>query len=276
MVLLLALADLPPAHVQRALNDWTAAGAAPATVERRRATLRTALSTAERWGLVNRNVAKLAEPPRARPVERTPLTPEETGRLLDAVKGHRLAALYTLTATTGLRRGEILGLRWQDVDLDGRTLVFRSTLQRLAGAWRLDEPKSARSKRTVPLSALTVARLREHRARQGRERIAVGPEWVDPFGGLVFTGPFGAPLEGTEVTKQLQRILAGAGLPRQRFHDLRHGAASLLLDQGLNIREVADLLGHSSVSLTLSVYGHVLPGAKRAPADAMDRLFGVD
>jgi len=170
------LSQLAPGHVQKLMNDLRAAGLSPATVQRTRSTLRAALSQAEKWGEVQRNVAKLVTPPKTVHREVVPMTFDEAHRLLEAVRGSRLEALYALAVATGLRRGEILGLTWHDVvlDADPPTLTVRHSLQRIDGGQVLVEPKTKTSRRRIVLPAAVALQLRAHRARQRREQLAAG------------------------------------------------------------------------------------------------------
>ena len=176
-----------------------------------------------------------------------------------------------MSGPCGLRQGEILGLRWSDVDLDTGTLRVHAALQRVAGAFAFVEPKSASSRRTVSLPAIVVAALLAHRARQAAEPERCRPSGA--FADLVFTTTLGQPLDGINVTRRFQRILRAAGLPRQRFHDLRHACASLLLAQGVPARVVMETLGHSQISLTLNTYSHVIPALGREAASRMDEVL---
>jgi integrase len=234
--------------------------------------LRKAVKVAERWGLVGRSVVKLTDAPRVKRAEVQPLTPEEARRLLEAVKGDRWGALYTLAITTGLRQGEVLGLGWADVDLEAGSITVRRALQRVNGKLQFVDPKSERSRRRAELPPITISRLREHRAAQNRDRLIAGPDWRDT--GLVFTTSIGTPLDGGNVTKRFQRILAEANLPRQRFHDLRHAYASYLISEGLGPRQVMEALGHSQISITMNTYGHIFPAATRESANAIQRALG--
>jgi integrase len=269
------LAALSPADVQAFLNAKSASGLSPRTVAYQRGVLRQALGHAERMELVSRNVARLARPPRIphRPV--SPLTVEQARTFLAAIRGDRLEALYLVALGCGLRQGEILGLRWPDVDQDAGTLTVRHALARIEGELVLVEPKSATSRRVVPLPALVRDALAAHRLRQAQEHLPLRPEPGDVFAGLVFTTTFGTPLDGISVTRRFQRILRAAGLPHQRFHDLRHACASLLLAQGVPARVVMETLGHSEISLTLNTYSHVLPSLGREAALRMDEVLGV-
>lgn len=265
------LAKLSPQQVQELLAVKTAAGLSARTVSYIRTVLRIALAQAVRWGLIGRNAAALASPPRILRQERRPLSPEQARYFLDAVAGDRLEALYRVAVSLGLRQGEALGLAWEDVDLDGRTLRVRRALQRIDGKLTLKEPKTEQSRRTLTLPAALVPALTAHRARQNLERLAAGGAWVD--NGLVFTTPRGTPLEPSNVLKRFKAILDGAGLPRQRFHDLRHCAASLMLAQGVPMRVVMDILGHTQMATTADLYSHVMPAAHREVADLMDAIL---
>ncbi len=241
------------------------------------AVLRIALGVAFRDRLVDRNEAAYVRAPESQKLERRPLTLEQARLLLAQVHGDRLEALFVLAVTTGMRRGELLGLGWQDVDLEARTVhVTRTLLYRPGDAYELARPKTARSRRAIRLAAIAVTALREHRTRQAVERIGAGvgwrPDWARTR--LVFTTTKGGPLAGTTVGHALHRHLRSAGLPPQRVHDLRHAFGSMAHADGISLRVVADVLGHSTIGITADTYVHVAP-APQEPADLMDRLFGA-
>lgn len=273
-----------------------------------RATLRRALADALRDGLVTRNVAALAEPPSLAKPERTWLTASQCRALIQP-SDDRFHALWVLAVTTGMREAEMLGLTWEDVDLgdplplrrmepgilhaaseqlagggaamrqgkaDGSlghhpTVTVRHTLQRIDGAWELRPPKTAKSRRSVPLPALTVSALRVHRARQLEERAKAGKLGPD---GLVFTSERGLPLHGSNLTKALYAELDRLGLPRVTVHDLRHSAATLLYSLGVDISTIADILGHSSSRVTDALYRHRVGEAQRDAATRMQEALG--
>lgn len=243
----------------------------PRTVQYVRAILRSALAQAMRWGYVERNVAALATPPRMTHQPVKPLDADQAQRLIEQTREERLGPLFAVAIYTGLRQGEILGLRWPDLDLDAGTLAVRQAVQKVDGAWQFVEPKSQRGRRTLPLPPQAVAALREQKARVREARAVAGLRWVE--WGLVFPTTLGTPLDPSNVTHRLQAALVAAGLPRQRFHDLRHCCATLLLAQGVPARVVQDVLGHSQVSLTLGTYSHVMPTMLQEAADAMDRAL---
>jgi integrase len=267
----LPLVRLTGADIQGLLGKKMAAGLSPRTVQYIHAIIRRACGHAEKWGLVSRNVARLVEGPRVRRAEITPLTPGQARQLLAFVHGTRHEALYTVAIAMGLRQGEALALRWSDIDFDAGALTVRHALQRLGGRVELVEPKTEKSRRTLAMPGPVVAALREHRRRQLEERIVAGPAWQDLD--FVFASPIGTPLDGSAVTRRYQRTLKAAGLPRQRFHDTRHACASFLLAQGVPLRVVQEVLGHSRISTTADIYSHVLPTLQREAADRMAELL---
>jgi integrase len=266
------LGDLTAHHVQLALNDLHAAGQAPATVRLARAVLRAALADAVRWEYLPRNVAALVRGPRARRPEVAPLTVDQARRLLAAVRDHRHYAVYAVALAVGLRRGEVVGLRWQDVDLAGGHLAVRRTIDRIEGRLRVDEPKSAAGRRTITLPARRVAALERHRARQSEERRLAGDRWREH--GLVFPSTIGTPLEPRNLLRHCQATCDRLGLPRATFRQLRHTAASFLLAQGVPLKVVQTILGHGQIGLTADTYTHVLPELQADAAARQDALLG--
>jgi integrase len=266
------LAQLGPQHVQALLNAKLEAGLSPRTVQYIRAVLRRALGQALKWGLTPRNVAMLVDPPRSVRHEIQPLDPAQAARFLEAARGDRLEALYRVALSLGLRQGEILGLRWADVNLDTAALRVQVQLQRIDKRPQLVELKTRQSRRTIAMPPALVTQLRTHRARQLEERLRLGPAWQD--WDLVFTSAIGTPLDPRNLTTRYKALLRRGGLPDIRFHDLRHSCASLLIAQGVPARVVMETLGHSQISLTLNTYTHILSDMQRQAADAMERLFG--
>ncbi|CAA9572151.1 MAG: Integrase [uncultured Thermomicrobiales bacterium] len=271
------LAKLEPQHVQGMMNALLkeggkgGTGLSARTVAYTRAILRKALNQVVKWGQVPRNVATLVDPPKTKRHQIAPLTPDQGRALLAVVQGHRLEGLYRVALSLGLRMGETLGLRWEDVDLDTGTLRVAVALQRRKGSRELVEPKTHQGRRTLSLSSVLLAALRAHRTRQLEERLAAGPTWKDQ--GLVFPSTVGTAIEPRNLTRHFKGVLQAAGLPNIRFHDLRHAAASLLVAQGVHPRVVMEILGHSQISLTMNTYAHVLPETQREAAGFMDILF---
>lgn len=268
----ITLARLQPHHIEQLYANALAGGLSARSVRCVHAVLRHALGVAEQRGLMVRNVAKLVKPPRLAQFDGVTLSEPEVRTLLGAIADHRLEALYVLAVTTGMRQGELLGLRWREVDLDSSALRVRRTLQRVGGEFRLEEPKTARSRRQIQLTRVAIAALRRRRTRQLEERVAVGKAWRE--GDLVFSDQAGGPLVASSVTKAFQRILSAAGLPRVRFHDLRHTAATLALGRGVHPKIVSEMLGHSSIAVTLDLYSHVTPMMQSEAAAVMDAVVG--
>jgi len=269
----MALTKIEPPHVQAVLRA-KAKTLSPQTVGHIRAVLRRALNQAMRWGLVSRNVATLVLPPRVTRFAVKPLDAAQARTFLESTRQDRLAALYLVALMTGMRQGELLGLHWSDVDLAAATIHVRHALQRIDGELVLVEPKSVSSRRVLALAPSALGALREHRVRQRRERLLAGSQWEER--GLVFTSTIGTPLDSTNVTHRFQRLLHDAGLPRQRFHDLRHACASFLLSQGVHPRVVMETLGHSQISLTMNTYSHVTTSLQQAAASEMELLLTKD
>jgi integrase len=201
-----------------------------------------------------------------------PFTVEEVHRLLAVAAEDRLCAFYTVAMAVGQRPSEALGLRWADVDVDHGVLHVRHALERASGEYVLKKPKSRTSRRSVPLPGVCLDVLRIHRRHQLEERLAAGPLWQD--WDLVFATPTGRPLSRSEVSRHFGVIQKRAAVPHHRLYDCRHTAASLLLAQGVAPRVIMETLGHSSYSLTMDTYAHVMPVLMRDAADAMDRAIG--
>lgn len=233
------------------------------------AVLRNVLSNAEREELVMRNVAKLVQIPGPRYKIGQALAVEDVKRLLTAAKGTRLYALYVLAATLGLRRGELLGLRWGDLDLDAATLRVIQTVQRVNGELAVVETKTEASDATIPLPKITRRVLDEHRARQARERWAEARDlWVDLD--LVFPTSVGTPIEPRNLNRDFRAIRTRAGLPHVRLHDLRHTVVSLLLQLGTPPHVVQAIARHADLSVTLTIYAHTNLDAMREALDSIE------
>ena len=270
----LPLAKLGPEHIERLYADRIAAGVGPMTVRHLHARLHKALGQAARRGLVARNVISLVSPPRASRHEMATLTEEQTRAFLHAAAGERLEGLYVLAVTTGMRQGELLGLRWADVDIDRASLQVCRSVQFIGGGeFVFTAPKTAKSRRKVELTKVAVAALRRHRAGQLAERLAAAGGWEDLD--LVFANEVGRPIDGTNLAERsYRRILERAGLKRIRFHDLRHTAATLLLGRGVNPKIVSEQLGHAQIAITLDLYSHVTPTMQREAVNVLDAVLG--
>ena len=263
------LEKLTPAHVQHLYREMQDRGLSARTVQYTHAVLHRALKQAKRWGLVNRNAAEDVDPPKLKRDEIRPLDREQARRLLEAAEGDRLQALYVVAVTAGLRPGEMLALRWSDVDLDMGALRINRTLS----AGEFATPKTPRSRRKIELSNTARAALRAHRKRQLEERIQKAGLWEDQ--GLVFPSTIGTPLSHRNVVRSFKALLKRAGLPPgTRLYDLRHTCATLLLNGNVHPKYVQELLGHASIAQTLDTYSHVLEGMDSGISGAMDSAFG--
>jgi integrase len=265
------LGMLQPRRVQAFLDAKLKSGLAPPSVVHIRAILRRALGRAMRYGWVYRNVATLTDPPRVERFEIKPFTSEEARAFLDAARQDDLEALFKLALSTGLRQGELLGLKWDDLDLEKAELRVNQALQRYDGALHLVPPKTPRSRRSVPIPALAVEALRQLRYAQRDAHLRAGSLWHET--GLVFTTRWGTPIEPRNATRSFKQLLARAGLRPMRFHDLRHSFATLLLIQGVSARVVMEILGHSQINVTMNTYSHVLPALQRDAASRLDELL---
>ncbi len=252
------LSALTPLMIQTAYGKLSAEGLAPRTVLQIHATLHRAFEQAVKWGMLARNPASSVERPRPKRIEMSTLSLDQLLQLFKVARGGRMYALFVLLGTTGMRVGEALGLKWTDVDLPGQRLVIRRALQRQTGTGLVFvEPKTSRSRRTVHLTGLAVEALHEHKEYTNVMREVARDRWRES--GLVFTSTVGDGMEAGVVNDNLNRLLAKAGLPRIRVHDLRHTVATILLEGGAHPKLVQELLGHSTVTLTLDTYSHVTP-----------------
>lgn len=268
------LKELTALHVRKWIAGKAAEGkVSPSTIRLAHATLKTALSQAVTDGLVVRNVAKLVRPLASRQYEARFLTVEQARKFLSTVQTHRLGALYALLLTVGLRKGEALGLSWDDVNLDDGKLSIRFTMQQVGQQLVRGEPKTKSSIRTIKLPPNTVTILREHKDRQGFERNRAGANWKGNPWNLVFTSEVGTPLEGTNINRQIAILLSDSGLGHLRVHDLRHTACALMLLKRIPVHVVSKILGHANPTVTLAIYAKVLPSQQDEAAAAMDALL---
>lgn len=242
----------------------------PKTVRNTHVVLRRALQDAVRWNLVPRNAADLADPPRTSRLEMKVWSAEQLRTFLEVTTEHPLHVAWFVAATTGMRRGEVLGLRWTDVDLEAGRLAVTRAITTVNNQIIVTEPKTARSRRSIALDAATVARLREHRKAQAKTRLLMGPAHEDQD--LVMAEPDGSPIPPDRLTRQFDTELRKAGLPPIRFHDLRHTHATMALAAGVHPKVVSDRLGHANVSITLDVYSHAAPAMEAAAAETVAAL----
>jgi integrase len=232
--------------------------------------LRSALTDAVKQGAIPRNPAEAVDPPKPDEREMRYWTPEQARSFLESVTGDRMEALLRLLLATGLRRGEALGIKWPDIDLDAGKLSVRRTLVAVGYRIEWSTPKTKRSNRTVDLDVGTIAALRRHRARQLEERMAWGEAWQ--YGDLVFTREDGSPMHPQSLSAAFERAVKSGGLPMIRLHDLRHSSAVMALGAGIPTKVVSERLGHSSTAITTDIYQHVTETMQR---DAADRIGEV-
>lgn len=265
------LTQLQPSHLQiyyaKALTGGRAdgnGGLSARTVLHIHRVLSEALTHAVKWQILIRNVALAVDPPRPKRFEMTTLDEDQVMALLQAA-GSQYHKLFTVAVYTGMRRSELLGLRWKDVDVDLAQLSVTKTLHRTAdGGFVFTEPKSAKGRRTIALSPSICILLRKLREYQIAEKLLLGLKFKDDD--LVFSKPDGAPYDPSGVTHTFKRIVKRLGLPDARLHDLRHTHASLMLKQGIHPKIVSERLGHSNIGITLDTYSHVMPGLQEAAA----------
>ncbi|MFF1398649.1 tyrosine-type recombinase/integrase [Streptomyces sp. NPDC058287] len=264
------LESLSVADVRRFLNRMEREATA-ATAKESHKVLRSALSAACREELITRNVVSLVEPPQVESRDLSPWSLNETLDFLTAARKDPLYAAFVLAIALGFRRGEIVGLRWQDVDLEKRVIRVRKQRQRVGGEAYDDDPKGRRRKQSLPLPAICVAPLRWQRLRQAAVRERAGAGWVESD--YVFTTRTGRPIEPRNVYRSFTRVAANAGLRVIRLHDARHGTATLLTAAGVAPRVVMEILGHSQIAVTMNVYTHVVQDTQREAVSHMDRLL---
>lgn len=269
------LAKLAPVDVSRLLAAKLAEGLSATTVRYIRSILRIALVAAMREGLVVRNAASLATAPRPTHAEVYPLRPEEARAILETTATEPLYSLWLLALSTGMRRGELLGLQWQDIDFDAGWLTIRRTVTNgPTGAKFIGEPKTNAGRRKLALPSEAIDALRRHRVAQLEARLAAGSRWLDE--GWVFASEIGTPLEPRDASRQFAEAAARAGITRRAWlHLARHSVASYLIASGAGVKAIQDQLGHVDVGTTLDIYGHLFDEARRDSADTLGRvLFG--
>jgi len=278
----IALGKLSPQRIREFLNAKLATGLSPRTVKHLLVTLRGALAVAVKDGQIPRNVAALVDPPRVPPYEVQVFNGDQARAFLNAAQASRFEAAYTVAVALGLRQGEILGLQWEDVNLETGVLTVRAALQRLDKKLVRVETKSARGWRPIELPATCVEALVRHKSDQAAVCRWAGSRWQET--GYVFTTRIGTPLDARDLLRDYYRITSpksknknspapNVGFPPIRFHDLRHSAATLLLAQGVKPRYITELLGHSNVSFTMQVYAHALREVQKQVATKMDEIL---
>ncbi|MDX6269901.1 MAG: integrase [Acidobacteriota bacterium] len=269
------LSDLRPLHIQKLYADMQERGLSARTVRYFHAVLTSALKQAVRWDMLARNPAEAVDLPKQVRKEMQALSPIEAGRFIKAAAEDKWGIIFVFALATGMRPEEYLGLQWKDVDLEQgvvtvrRALIWRTT----GGGWHFGEPKTARSRRSIPLPASTLRSLVDHRRKQAEERLKVGADYQQHD--LVFATSEGCPLMPRNLKRRHFRpILKTAELPEDfRLYDLRHSCATLLLAAGENPKVVSERLGHASITLTLDVYSHVLPTMQQGASEKLEKML---
>lgn len=268
------LTKLTPAQIEGVNARLLASGLSGTSVAHINTVFNGAMKDAVKKRILAINPCDAVDAPRATTEEIHPLDSDQANAFLMAARDDRFEALFILALRTGMRRGEMLALKWQDVNLERGTLLVRASLRgRKGGGYDFLPPKTKAGRRTIALTPTVIDALKAHRARQGRERLFLGAAWQE--NGLVFPSTIGTPQDPQNLSRIVfKRVLDKAGLPGEtRLHDLRHTCATLLLSHGTDAKTVSDLLGHSTIAITLQTYGHVLPNMRTRAADMMDAIF---
>jgi integrase len=266
-----SLVELTPRHVEKMQRRILADGKSPRTARLSRSVLRAALRHAERHGLVARNAAALAEPVKQEHAEKRSMTVEQVQKLLDAAADTRDETAVVLLVTLGLRRAELLGLQWSDVNMKTGTVHVRRGLKRTGKGLEASSTKTAFSERTLRLLPIAVDALKAHKVRQNEERLAAGEHWVG--GDWLLTNGWGGPLDPDNFRNRFVELCEQAGIGHWTPHDVRHTAGSLMFENGADLKIVSATLGHSSIRVTADVYAHLLPERSGEAANAMARAL---
>ena len=268
------LRDLNPAVIQRFYDRKVTEGLGLRTVQRTHTIIHAALNSALKLGLLGRNPDNATQPPKPKRREMKYLDAAQVKKLLETARrtGDRNYALYYLAVSTGMREGELLGLRWDDVNLDQGVLHVRFSLKRLwSGVLALQQPKTKTSVRAIKLGSQTVEILQLQKIRNSIDAEKAGKLWKEQ--NFVFPSSVGTPMDPTNLIKAFRKLLRLADLPRIRFHDLRHTAASLMLNNGVDVLVASHRLGHARPSITLDVYGHLIPSMQAHAVEVLEELI---
>jgi integrase len=268
---MIKMKDLHARQIQALYSKKMESGTSARTVLLIHAVLRRALNYALRSGMIGTNPVLAVIRPKSKRKEMKTLSDSQVRTLLSFAEGDRFEVLFWLAVTTGLRQGELLGLKWSDVDWTGRRIGIQRQVQRLRGGLVFSEPKTAAGRRVIALGVLTIEKLRRHQNLQTEERQAAKHYWKE--NDMIFPSSTGTPMDPSNLYHNFKRMLKEAGLPDIRFHDLRHTAATLMLQQGTHPKIVQERLGHSDISMTLNTYSHVLPGMQDEAAGKLDELL---
>ncbi len=266
------LQKLTPQQLQALYTKKLDEGLSPATVRNLHAILHGALDQAVKWNLVSRNVCDVVTVPASQRHETQPLTFEQAQRLLDVAHEHRLETLLIVAVATGMRRDELLGLHWHDIDFDEECLYVRRSVSRIAKyGIVVSQPKTKTSRRKIALPAFVLEALKAHKEHQAVLREKAGARWQN--NDIVFCNIYGGYLSETRLQSNFKKLLKSAELPNVRFHDLRHSAASFFAKLGVHPKVVQEILGHSDISMTMNVYSHAFPSMQEEAMNKLDEVF---
>jgi integrase len=270
----LLLTQVKPEHIQRCYINWSQRGLSSGTIRYHHAVVHKALQTALKWGLVALNAADGVEIPKLKQIEMQTWNETELSQFLEAAKSSQYYELFYLALFTGMRRSELLALRWQDIDfILGQIYVNRGIHQLRNGSYVFTQPKSTRSRRTIALPPSAIMVLQEYHDKRQMDAAMLDLTLTDSA--LVFSTYDGKPLRPNTITRAWQTIAARAGVKAIRFHDARHTHATLMLKQGIHPKIVQERLGHASIQMTLDTYSHVAPGLQEAAAQCFDDLVKI-
>ena len=268
------LSQLQPAHLDTLYSEMERKGLSGTTVLQMHRILSEGLKHAMRWGLVTRNVAQaVTTPKKARPEIRY-LLASQLNHLLSSLKNEWFGPAVHLAAYTGMRRGELVGLRWSDIDLDRGTISVRRSMVRIGGQGFVEtEPKTAKGRRLISITDAAILMLKKLRANEAERRLTAGPAWQE--NDLVFTSALGAPVDPDTLSHAFSDAIKDLGLPKVRLHDLRHSHATLMLSAGVHPKIVQERLGHANIAITLDTYSHIIPGLQETAAKTFDGLMAA-
>jgi integrase len=259
------LAKLQSQQLQNLFDKQINKGLSPTTVSQTYRVLNQAIKDAVRWHYITRNPLENIRPPKPRRTEMVALTADQLTTLLEATKDTEFGMVIFLAAYTGMRRSELVGLRWNDIDFDNNVISIQRVIIRVSGeGYKIEQPKSDKSRRRIEISENVVITLRQHHVTQLERRMRLGSIWQD--GGWVFAQEDGRHLNPDDISRTFKKLRSDLGLPTARFHDLRHTHASLMLAAGEHLKVVQERLGHSTISITADIYSHVAPGMQRDAA----------
>jgi integrase len=267
-----ALQKLTPQRIQAFYSELLEEELAPRSISTIHTLMHSALDNAVRWNLISRNVVSLVSLPHIEPHEAVVLSPDEAKKLVEVVRGNRMHAIILLAVTTGLRRGEILSLHWNDINLDDGIVYAHRTMNRFPGYGFVEnDSKTKASRRKITLPQVVIDALVEQKQRQEMARQKAGSKWIEQ--NLVFPNMNGNYIQPNYVRIRFHQLLEKVGFPDMRFHDLRHSAATILLILGVHPKVVQELLGHSSIAITMNVYSHLLPSMQKDAMNIMHEAF---